>query len=115
MAQHANEEDEEGPGNDTRLTVGACLFRDGRLDEAVRSLTEFSAHLDLGSDGTDKYYLACGKYFLSMSRSSLGQSFQARRVLDEANDLAERAIGTYWKRDVALRTLRQEATSKLDD
>ena len=64
-----------------------------------------------------------------MSRFSMGQPFQAQRLLDEANVLADEylkrkrnqtkkgfhSVRLDWKRIVALQALRKEATDKIAD
>ena len=101
-----------------RLTVGACLYRDGQYDEAVRVLTQLAASLDRGGDVTDRYHFACAQYFLALARIEMGYEFQAKRLLDDANRVAEQYPQHYfsywyWMRPLVLNTLRREATSAI--
>jgi hypothetical protein len=97
----------------SNLTYGACLYRTGRLDDAVAALSAFTEAIDRGGDVYDQYHLACAKYFLALARHDLGHDFQAHRHLREANRLTEGLsdrLSQPWRRHIELDVLRQEAT-----
>jgi tetratricopeptide (TPR) repeat protein len=98
-------------------TLGAVLYRLGRYEDAVRTLTESSAKLDQGPDQNGQYLLACGQYFLAMARHQLGHEFQSRRCLDEAcaTDQALQNDPTLdWRQRVVLNTLHREAKGLIE-
>jgi WD40 repeat protein/serine/threonine protein kinase len=99
------------------LTLGACLYRDGQIAEAAQVLTELSSSIGDASVSAARYELAFAKYFLAMARLDMGHSFQARRMLEEADCLADgfRADELGWEQSLGLKVLRQEATSKIDE
>ncbi|QEG34417.1 serine/threonine-protein kinase [Bythopirellula goksoeyrii] len=119
VVQMAHTYRDEYQGDRAHLTYGACLYRKGDLDEAVRVLMSLSAKLDRGGDQVDLYHSACANYFLAMSRYSLGNEFQARRLCQEANQFTDACLtrlpSTAWQQRVALQTLRQEANAMLAD
>jgi tetratricopeptide (TPR) repeat protein len=73
-------------------TLGAALYRAGRLEEAVQRLSE--AVRAYGRDGTHTYWL-----FLAMAHQRLGHAEEARRWLDQAVRWLDRA-GWYQPTDV---------------
>jgi tetratricopeptide (TPR) repeat protein len=102
----------------SNLTYGACLYRTGRLDDAVAALSAFAEAIDRGGDVYDQYHLACAKYFLALARHDLGHDFQAHRHLREANRLTEGLsdrLSQPWRRHIELDVLRQEATAAIGD
>lgn len=117
MAQACFAKNGSDSGDYFALILGAALFRQGKHEEASRLLTELAKKMGSDGDWRTEYEVACAKYFLSMSRFSLGQKFQAQRWLGQANKHAEtyleRAPG--WQRIVVLQTLRKEATEKIGD
>ena len=113
----ANPDTDEDPGDMEKIYVGACLYRDGQYDRAVRTLTELAAKLERGGDSNEQYLLAYAQYFLALARFDMGHAFQARRLLGEANhtadELPQHLSRWYWIRLVELDTLRREATSTI--
>jgi len=103
-----------------RLTVGACLYRDGQYFEAVNLLSQLATSLDRGGDITDRYHVACAQYFLAMAQFELGHDLEASQLLSEANHEAAQYPRHefsywYWMRPLVLDNLRREATSVIGE
>jgi tetratricopeptide (TPR) repeat protein len=103
-------------------TLGAILYRAGRLEEAIQRLTEADR---LVQDPADPKLLdspAYTWYFLAMAQQANGHDEEAKRWLakavkwtDEVLAEHERQGGKqlYWNRRLTLKLLRQEAEALL--
>jgi tetratricopeptide (TPR) repeat protein len=94
-------------------TQGAVLYRAGRHQEALDMFTELDGRRN-EPNATANSSPAYTWYFLAMTHHALGQSADARRVLNQANDwteleLAKTADPPPWNRRLTLELLRSEA------
>jgi tetratricopeptide (TPR) repeat protein len=95
-------------------TLGMVHFRQGRYDEA-KKLLERAARAYAG------YGKALTLYFLAMTHHHLGEADAARRRLQEASQLFDRAAawakdgkyGTSWRRWITVSIVRREAEALL--
>jgi hypothetical protein len=102
--------------------LGAALYRAGRIEEAVKRLTE-ATELSTHPYRTN---MVCTWFFLAMARHRLGHTDEARRWLDKAMHGTEEALKSpaeslgksgnpdgvippNWNRKWTLRLLRREA------
>jgi tetratricopeptide (TPR) repeat protein len=100
---------------DRRFVVGAVFYRAGRLEEALRRLTEAEAALQKEKDPTPSSVYTW--LFLAMAHQRLGHSEQARewlaRAVREIDQLsakdATNADPDRWNQRVIIRLLRREA------
>jgi tetratricopeptide (TPR) repeat protein len=101
-------------------TLGAVLYRAGRLDESLVRLSEAAALVE--QTGTaSKLLPAYTWFFLAMTQHRLGHAEEAKQWLDKAvtwtdKTLADADQGTadlFWNRRLTLTTFRDEATALL--
>jgi tetratricopeptide (TPR) repeat protein len=101
-------------------TLGAVLYRAGRLDEAVARLSEADAVVNEPS-GPIKSSPAYTWFFLAMAHHRLGHSEKAKKWLDKAAAWTDKAIREAdkntedlpWNRRLTLNLLRAEAQALL--
>jgi serine/threonine protein kinase/tetratricopeptide (TPR) repeat protein len=99
-------------------TLGAALYRAGRLEEAVKRLAEAAAAYK--PDSGCRQPLAYSWFFLAMAHHRLGQAAEARKWLDKAVQWMDQAdpekgkgaantVPMPWNRRLTLQLLRREA------
>jgi tetratricopeptide (TPR) repeat protein len=112
----AEKNDKQSPNNPDHLaSLGALLYREGRLDAAVQAL-----HAAVDADANDIWPLPC--LFLAMAYQRLGKAQDARGWLDEADrrlkalPSRERAEWEMpeWAERLGLELLRREAGKVVD-
>jgi serine/threonine protein kinase/tetratricopeptide (TPR) repeat protein len=97
-------------------TLGAALYRAGRLDEAVRRLNEAQAGLQKAAQKPPPYSPAYTSFFLAMAHHRMGRPGEARRWLERGTRRMEEEVRDerlWWNRRVTLQSLRREAESLL--
>ena len=101
--------------NNRLLVVGAALYRDGKLAEAERLLTDLVAKLDRTGSPASRRNLVCARYFLAMTRQRLGHPAQAKRYLHAADSAAEEVlVNGRWTRRIDVQRLAHEARELID-
>jgi tetratricopeptide (TPR) repeat protein len=101
-----------------QLILGGALYRDGQYEEASRVLSELVKKMGLGGAWPRGEVECRAMYFLSMVRQSQGHDVQARRWLQEANELCKEILPPLhnrWYTTVKVKALRQEATSMMEE
>ena len=99
-----------------QTTLGAILYRAGRLEEAVERLSEVDK-LTKEPDAAAKSSPAYAWYFLVMAHHKLGDDEEAKKWLQKATEWTDRVVredeeGTAklaWNRRLTLKLLREEA------
>jgi len=120
LAQKAVKSD---PASHSRLTaLGAILYRAGRLDEAIKRLTE-AEQLATDADPKTKVSPAYKWFFLAMAHHRLRQHDKAKKCFDKAVAWTDKVMQDHqestgprlpWSRRVTLQLLRQEAEKTLE-
>ena len=94
-------------------SLGAILYRAGSFQEALE-------HLNIAAESaqTERTSAAYGWYFLAMTHHRLGHADDARQVLEQANEQADRELNDAsspapWNRKPTLELLRKEAEELL--
>jgi tetratricopeptide (TPR) repeat protein len=93
-------------------TLGAALYRAGRLDDSVRRLEEASAAWEKAPTKPTGYSPAYAWFFLATAHRRLGHGGAARRWLDRATRHMGQETRTNvpaWNRRLTLQLLRREA------
>jgi tetratricopeptide (TPR) repeat protein len=96
-------------------TLGAILYRAGRLEEAVERLIEADKRIEV-PDAALSSSPAYTWYFLAMAHYELGTHAEAQKWLDTANDWSEKVLREHdegtatlpWNRRMTLELLREE-------
>ena len=103
--------------DDDPLIHGAMLYRLGRYRESADTLARC---VDASVEPENEVFLeeqCCARYFLAMARQQQSQTFQAKRLLEEAR-IQGQAIGSrpdlLWRWRVELDALRREAIALID-
>jgi tetratricopeptide (TPR) repeat protein len=101
-----------------KVTAGAIDCRAGRHQEAVKELLEANSNID--ANGGDTWIsLAYARYLLAISRHYLGQSTEASKCLNQADEAAKVEMNdahnlALWDQHLVLELLRREAHELID-
>jgi tetratricopeptide (TPR) repeat protein len=117
---------EKAVGDDPRSadyaqTLGAVLYRAGRLPDAIQRLTEADRLVTDPSDPNSRPSPAPTWFFLAMAHHRLGHEDEARKWFDKAAAWTDKALQADrvagprlpWKRRATLKLLRAEAETLL--
>ena len=104
-----------------RTTLGAILYRAGRLEEAVKRLTE-ADKLAEQPDAAAKSSPAYTWYFLAMAHHKLGDDEEAKKWFQKANEWTDKVMRDHeegtatapWNRRLTLKLLREEAEAMIE-
>jgi tetratricopeptide (TPR) repeat protein len=113
LAEFAIEEGEKTVQNLTSL--GAILYRSGRLDEAVQKLRDLATEWEQGTELPTETSPAYTWFFLAMAHHILGHADESQRYFELAVKRANQEMtGTAgWNRKLTLQLLQAEARSLL--
>jgi len=93
-----------------QASLGTCLYRDGKFQEAADTLAEVAEQLERLGNPAERPNLAKALCVLAMTRHHLGHSFQANRLLKQSLDIHQKLpSSTNWLEVIRLRVLQREA------
>lgn len=104
--EHAHRE-EEYQGE----ILGAALYRNQQYQESANLLADVVDQLQVHRQPSQAGRLASSLYFLAMARQQLGHSYQAGRILADANNIP---TASSWTDRVQMQVLKQEATALIE-
>ena len=104
-----------GKTDQNRNTLGAILYRAGRLGEAVEKLTELTNTWDQTEQLSTPISPAYTWFFLAMAHQQLGNSDEAKHWFDKAVQRSEVELqaAPSWNRELTLQLFRQETAQLL--
>jgi tetratricopeptide (TPR) repeat protein len=97
-------------------SLGATLFRAGRLDEAAQRLSAVSTEWEKAAAKPTMYSAAYTRFFLAMTHHRLGHAEEGRQWFDKAvqqMDEETRNENVAWNRRATLQLFRREAEELL--
>jgi tetratricopeptide (TPR) repeat protein len=107
---------DKGGKTDQNLTsLGAVLYRAGRVDEAVQKLSELAAEWEQAKQLPALTSPAYTWFFLAMAHHQLGNADESQRYFELAVERAEQEMtgDAVWNRKLTLQLLQAEAQSLL--
>jgi tetratricopeptide (TPR) repeat protein len=113
LAEHASRTD---PKNATfSTTLGAVLYRAGRIDEALGELEKPIKLFEGSGANAVQSSPAYPWFFLALSHQRRGNAEEARRCLEKATELADRELKNQvpWNLKLTLELLRREVTAAI--
>jgi tetratricopeptide (TPR) repeat protein len=113
LAQQASRGD---PKNATfSISLGAVLFRAGRIQEAIQELEKKTKMLEAPGANAVQTSPAYPWFFLALAHQHRGNADEARRCLDKAAELADRELNNQvpWNRKLTVELLRREARAAI--
>jgi tetratricopeptide (TPR) repeat protein len=117
LACAANAVEAQPTSDQSFNSLGAILYRTGRLEDAIEWLTELDHPVD-GPDAKESSAPAYTWYVLAMAHKKAGNKEQAREYLNRANAWSDVAVvdeadPSPWNRLATLELLRNEAEALL--
>jgi len=104
-----------GKTDQNRNTLGAILYRAGRLEDAVEKLTELTNTWDQTEQLSTPISPAYTWFLLAMAHQQLGNSDEAKIWFDKAVQRSQEELqgAPSWNRQLTLQLFRQEAAQLL--
>lgn len=100
----------------SKLFLGAAQYRSGRYEDAASVLTDVAEKYQRSGDPTAAGDTACMLYFLAMTRHQMGHSFQARRYLQDAVQIADNITpNSNWALKTQVNVLDREARALIGE